>query len=46
MQGEEGIHAGEREVIDMRNWFYIRGLVKEINILRIMEARFLTVREN
>ena len=46
MQGEEGIHVGKREVTNTRNWFYIRGLVKEINILRIMEARFLTVREN
>ena len=44
---EEGIHAcgGERSEVVMGYWLHTEEVAKEVNVLRIMGARFLTVGE-
>lgn len=42
---ERGRHPGEERVVaKMKDWLNTGRLNKEVNILRITEARFLTVR--
>lgn len=43
--GEETLYAQEEWTVELENWLYTGELMTPINILRVMEAGFLTVGE-